>query len=186
MKFSPSLTSSRTPTYKDTIQVEGNGSNFRFALGLIVDNSFSETYAFSTGILFVPKRISFSVDGPHPNTSEVYNLQYLQIPVTLKLYTNEIVPDLSVFFQVGGAPEIKIFEEADKETYTLIDSFKPLDVNVMLGAGVEYRAGINTVLFINGSFQRGLMNIVDSTTPEIGDDFAIRNTVFMFDLGIKF
>ncbi len=187
LKFSPSLTSSRTSTSADTLNIDGNGSSFRFSLGLLVDYAFTDTYTFSSGVFFVPKRVNIKTDNPfYPNASEVYNLQYLQIPVTLKLYTNEIMPDLSVFFQVGGAPEIKIFEEPDREEYTLINDFNLLDVSVILGAGAEYRAGINTVLFVDFSFQRGLVNIVSKSTPDLANDFALRNTALMLDLGIKF
>ena len=187
LKFSPTLTSSRTNTSQDTLNIEGNGNSFRFALGLVVDNSFTETYTFSTGLLFVPKRVSIKIDNAqYPNAVEEYNLQYLQIPITLKLYTNELIPDLSVFFQVGGAPEIKIFEEPTREEFTLIEDFNIVDINVLLAAGVEYRAGINTVLFVDFSFQRGLTNIINSSTPNLANDFSLRNTAMMLDLGIKF
>ncbi|NND30993.1 MAG: PorT family protein [Saprospiraceae bacterium] len=187
LKFSPTLTSTRTNTSKDTLDIAGNGSSFRFSLGLVVDYAFTETYTFSTGAFFLPKRVSIRVKNTnYPNRVEEYNLQYIQIPLTLKLYTNEILPDASVFFQVGGAPEIKIFEEPAKEEYTLIRDFNIIDVNVMLGAGVEYKAGINTVLFVDFSFQRGLIHIVKESDPELAGDLSLRNTAMMLNLGIKF
>jgi hypothetical protein len=190
LKFSPSFSTSRTNLISDTLDIENDGSKLKFSLGLIFDYPFSDTYTLSTGIIFVPKTVQISIagenGGTYPNTFEAYNLQYLHVPLSLKLYTNEIIPDLAIFFQVGGAPEFKIFEEPVEEEYSLIESFSFMDISVLLGGGVEYRAGVNTVLFIDASYQRGLLNVVSETTPDIGNEFAIRNTMLMLDFGIKF
>lgn len=159
-------------------------------MGLISDFEISETYLFSTGIIYSPKTFSMRIDGEnggsHINPLEEYDVAYLQFPMSLKLFTNEIVPDLAVFFQVGVGAEFKINDQAVEEEYTLISDFKFFDTNVILGAGVEYRAGINTVLYVEGSYQRGLLNVVKATEPSIGNEFDLRASVFMIDLGIKF
>lgn len=190
LKFSPAFTSSRVNMISDTVQINGNGSAFRFSLGLVVDHPLTETYYISTGLFYVPKQVSFRVQ-PDPgfsykNESESYNLQYLQIPVTLKLYTNELVPSMALYFQVGGALDINVFDEPMAREYTLIREFRTLDSSVILGMGGEYRVGINTILFLGFSYQRGLGNVVKTTNPQLEDGFAIRNTVAMLDFGIKF
>ena len=178
LKFSPLLSASRTDlryenTVNDTLNIEPSGLFGRLSLGLVVDYSISDTYYFSTGVSFLPKKVGVDITGEdggfYANPSEEYNLQYLQIPVTLKLFTNEVAPDLSIFFQVGAGAEIRVFEEPVEDNYSLISEFRPFDASVILGGGVEYRAGINTILFVDMSYQRGLLNIVKSTTPVLPD-----------------
>lgn len=189
LKFSPLITSGQPDLVSDTLDIESGGASLKFGLGLIIDQSFSETYTFSTGLLIVPKRINLDIRGENggtfPNMTEEYNLQYLQIPLTLKLYTNEVAPDLSVFFQVGGGIDIKIGEEPLEEEYTLIEQFNPLDIMATIGAGAEYRVGINTILFGGMNYQRGLINVVNETDPR-NQDLTIRTSVFAIDFGIKF
>jgi len=190
LKFSPSFTSSRVVHLSDTIQFSNGENVFKFSLGLMVDHQFTETYYFSSGLFFVPKQVAFNIE-PDPghsykNQTEVYDLQYLQIPVTLKLFTNELTPAMALYFQVGGSLDINIFNQPQQRAYTLIREFRTLDTNVLLGMGGEYRVGINTILFAGFTYQRGLSNIVRTTNPKLEDGFAIRNTVLMIDFGIKF
>ncbi|MBV6645624.1 MAG: PorT family protein [Cyclobacteriaceae bacterium] len=189
LKFSPVFANSRVEFLSDSADIENDGSAFRFSIGLVVDYPLTETYYFSTGLVVVPKRVGITVVGENgftpDNPREEYNLQYLQVPISLKLYTNEIRPDMSIYFQVGGALEIKLNDKPLEEEYQLIEKFDPFDANVMLGAGVEYRAGINTILYGGLNYQRGLLNAVNSS-PQLVDELIIRNTVFMIDLGVKF
>lgn len=189
LKFSPIIASNRVEFSSDTLNVDKGGSKFKFGVGLIVDLPLSETYYFSTGLLIVPKTVGFNIEtengGTYPNSFEEYNLQYLQIPVTLKLFTNEIAPDLSVYFQVGGGIDIKVDDKPLEEEYVFVEKFNPVDLNLAIGAGVEYRVGISTILFGGFNYQRGLINVVNEPI-ERNIDLSIRNTVFSIDFGIKF
>ena len=180
LKLAPVIASNRATN--DAQTVDSDGSSLKMSVGLIVDKPLSETYFLSTGLVYVPKMAAFRTDSA---TSEEYKLQYLQIPVTLKLFTNEVAPDIKVFFQVGGAMEIKVFDEAESPNFDTITKFNPADFSVILGSGVEYRAGINTTLFGGISYQRGLANTV-SDTINGAEDLQIRNTIFSIDLGVKF
>ena len=188
LKFSPLLSLNQVELISNSLDVENASAKARFSLGLIVDKPFSDTYYFSTGLIIMPKRVGIDITpengGTFPNTFEAYNLQYLQIPLTLKLFTNEIQPDLSIFFQVGGAFEIKVDDRPKDEDYVLIEKFNPFDLAAMLGAGAEYRVGINTVLFGGFSYQQGLINVVNNAQDDM--DLTIKNAVITFDLGIKF
>ncbi len=194
LKFSPSISSNRVKLISDqsndTLDIFGRSGELKFSLGLIGDYNIADTYIFSSGLVFVPKTARIGIagenGGTYQNPLEEYNLQYLQVPISLKLFTNEILPDLAIFFQIGMTSEFKIFEEPVLEEYTLIDQFKFFDTAVMLGGGVEYRAGINTVLFIDASYQRGLISMVKTTEVPIDGDFTLRSSVLMFDFGIKF
>lgn len=195
LKFSPSVSSNRISLIDSLYDVEADGSVFKFSMGLIYDHELTETYYFSTGLIFVPKQVAFMVteepDQPTANYTkkspyESYRLNYLQIPVSLKLFTNEVQPDTRVFFQVGMAPEIKVFSEPTEEDYDLIEEFKGFDATILFGGGVEYRAGINTTLFASVTYQRGLNNVIKTETWGFQEELYIRNTLVSFDLGIKF
>lgn len=197
LKFSPVIASSRIEFDSDSLDVENDGAALRFALGLSVDKQLTETYFLSSGLFIVPKRVGITVrpDAGGNGISEEYYLQYLQIPITLKLFTNEIKPDLSIYFQVGGALEFKVNDRPADEDFDLFDeAFKPIDGNAMIGAGAEYRAGINTILYVGFTYQRGLFNSINETdvdytnlnAPGSLDGLIIRNNVFMIDLGVKF
>lgn len=195
LKFSPSVSSNRISLIDSLYDVEPDGSVFKFSMGLIYDHELTETYYFSTGLIFVPKQVAFMVteepDQPTANYTkkspyESYRLNYLQIPVSLKLFTNEVQPDTRVFFQVGMAPEIKVFSEPTEEDYDLIEEFKGFDTTILFGGGVEYRAGINTTLFASVTYQRGLNNVIKTETWGFQEELYIRNTLVSFDLGIKF
>lgn len=194
LKFSPSISSNRVSLIDSLNDVEAIGNSFKFSLGLIYDHELTDTYYFSTGLIFVPKYVGFVVteelDEPTAQSptspSQEYRLNYLQIPISLKLFTNEIQPDTRVFFQVGLAPEIKIFSEPLEEDYDLIEEFKGFDTTILFGGGIEYRAGINTTLFASVTYQRGLSNVIKTETWGFQEELFVRNTLVSFDLGIKF
>lgn len=194
LKFSPSISTNRISLIDSLYDVEPAGSQFKFSMGLIFDHEITETYYLSTGIIFLPKYVGFEVaeepDQPSANYTgepmEEYRVNYLQVPVSLKLFTNEVQPDMRIYFQVGMSAEFKVFSEPVEEEYVLIDEFRGFDSSVLFGAGVEYRAGINTTLFGGFSYQRGLANSIKSETFGFQQDLQIRNTLVSLDLGLKF
>ena len=189
LKFSPSLNNSRTFLPSDTIDVEPVNGLFKFSLGLIADMELTNTYFLSSGVMVVPKRIGIDIrpenSGSFAPSTQYFDLQYVQIPATLKLFTNEILPDGSMYFQVGGAADIKDFEQPVEEEYGFIGDFSSLDLTVVFGVGFEYQAGLNTALFGGITYNRGLTNVVKTTQSAL-NDFSIRTSVLMFDIGIKF
>lgn len=195
LKFSPAISTNRISLVDSLYDVEPESSAFKFSMGLIYDHELTETYYLSTGLIFVPKRVAFNAGVEQEyagdttyagNAMESYRLNYLQIPISLKLFTNEVQPDTRVFFQVGLAPEIKVFSEPEEEDYDLIAEFKTFDSTILFGGGVEYRAGINTTLFGSVTYQRGLSNVIKKETIGFQEELFIRNTIVSFDLGIKF
>ena len=180
LKLAPVVASNRVTN--EAQSVDNDGSAFKFSVGLVVDKPLSDSYFLSSGLIYVPKRAAFRTDSA---TSEEYTIQYLQIPITLKLFANEVAPDIKPYFQIGAGLEFKVFDEPAEPDYVVVEKFNPVDFSVLLGAGVEYRAGINTTLFTGISYQRGLANAVNETIAG-ADDLQIRNTIFSIDFGVKF
>lgn len=180
LKLSPVIVSNRVTN--DAQDVDKDDSNLKLSIGLVVDKPLTDTYHLSSGLVYIPKKAAFRTDSA---TTEEYRLQYLQIPATLKLFTNEIAPDIKMYFQVGTALEIKVFDEPKDPDYSVINKFNPVDFSVILGTGIEYEAGINTTIFGGISYQRGLANTVKETISG-ADGLQIRNTIVSIDLGVKF
>ena len=112
-----------------------------------------------------------------------FKLQYLQIPATLKAFTNELALDTRLYFQFGVLPEIKIHEE-DTDDTTPITKFRTFDFAVLAGFGLEYRLGVSSTIFGGISYTRGLVNAAADTYE--GRDFVLKNDLVSLDLGIKF
>lgn len=189
LKFSPSASFNRVSNQSDTLNFSDDGAVIRFLFGLSADIPLSDTYSFSTGLIYIPKHMGFTTEGKnggtYPSEFEAYRLHYLMIPVSLKLYTNEIQPDARLYFQVGATGEILIFDEPLDERYSGIEKFEPFNASVLLGLGLEYKVGLNTVLTGGFSYYRGLLNAVNATLP-IDNALIIKNDMISFDIGVQF
>jgi hypothetical protein len=194
IKLAPTFGSTRIVLDDPDVTIDNDGSSLKMSFGLVVDKELAENYVFSTGLMYIPKKVSISLNpentytGDPLNASETYKLQYVQIPATLKLFTNEVSPDTRIYFQLGTAIEVKLYEEADSELVEQesIDAFQTFNLPIILGAGMEYRAGVSTVLFGGISYQRGLTNIVKNTNVNFADELIIKSTLLSIDLGVKF
>ncbi|MDX1628414.1 MAG: porin family protein [Fulvivirga sp.] len=184
LKVSPNLSVNRVETTSDSVSVDGGGTAVRFAIGPIADYEIRENYFISSGLLFVSKRVGLSGG---TETAEFipasYNLQYLQIPLTLKLFTNEVALDKKLFFQLGGTLDFLINQEKDDKL--LVEDFLFFDATLLIGMGLEYKVGLNTIVFGGFSYNRGLINAVNEHAP-IGGDLSVKNDYISLDLGIKF
>jgi hypothetical protein len=186
LKFSPALISNRITNFSDTINFEKPKTNVSFIFGLAVDNAFSDNYSFSTGLFYVKKNAGFSFkNADNSEVIEEYQIDYLQIPITIKLYTNEIQPETSLYFQIGGTIDINVFDAPKDRSYTTISEFQPIDGSAVFGVGIEYKAGLNTILFGGFSYYRGLTNTIKKSEP-LDDPLSIKVDMITLDLGIKF
>jgi len=182
LMVAPSLSHGRVDFTSDSIR--NNGSTLLFKFGLEVDFMITDTYAFSTGLLYSPERLSLKVDGDPESHVEEYKVQNLQIPATLKLFTNELQPDMKVYFQIGFLGEINLNNEPTSDDYSLINGFKFYDFSFTGGGGVEYGAGVNTIIYGGVFYEHGLVNVIKDT--ETNDELKARLSNFNFKIGLKF
>ncbi len=185
IKFSPTLSTNRINDEDPDNAFSSNGVGGRFIFGPIVDLFITDNYYFSTGLLYAPKRAGLTITPTSgPKIQESYKLQYLQLPATLKLFTNELALDTRVYFQLGGLLEVKISEKPQKNGFVYVERFRPFDISIHLGTGVEYRIGYNTLLFGGFFYNRGLINTVTQTLGAV--DVNIKNDLVGLDIGVKF
>lgn len=184
----------------DTRDVVNKGGRPGFSLALQVDNYFTENYAFSTGIgiLWMSGRLNYS-DTLHlrfknseifvpGNEDIIYNIQYLSVPVGLKLRTNQI-GYITFFTNIGLDPKIMIGGKADIPFSDITDEniteeLRLFNLGYHLTAGIEYSLGGNTALLIGLGYE----NVFLDTTKDYEDQPVdkIGQHIIRFKLGLNF
>lgn len=172
----------------DGYEFKNNGSGTRFAFGPTFDFKIGENYAFSTGAWYLSSRAGMSMTststGTDPaslylasfNQKDIVSLQSIQIPVTFKVYTNELTTNLKLYFQLGSLATINFYEKEKETTPALVGTYQNkydlFDVSLYMGAGVNYKIGESNALFAGLYYNRGLMNIMNGNTqPTTGKKY---------------
>lgn len=166
--------------------VKNTGSKTLIRFGLEFDFMMSDSYAFSTGLIYSPERLSITYNDGTTSFDEAYKVQYLQIPVTLKLFTSELQPDLKAYFQIGFIGEILLNNEPLDNDYYLIEDFKFYDFSFTGGAGIEYGPGVNTIIYGGVFYDHGLVNIVKTTSDLANGNISAKMSAFSIKVGLKF
>lgn len=180
----------------DRDAIDPNGAMFHIQAGIQMDYYFQENYAFVLGfginnlggnLLYVDSTDYMQNDEPViilPGQEVKMNLQYLDIPVGLKLKTEEL-GYATIFLQLGFNPMININahlssnDEELKEEH-IEDSVNTFCLGYHVGAGVEYRLGGNTA-FIGGiRWTSGLTNVTEN------DGANLNTNAISIHLGILF
>lgn len=203
LKVSPAITNLRAESTGEN-SFASAGSKLSFGGGLVVDYFFGENYAFSTGLMVAGKggTISYNdfvngVSGPQTTFKQEMTMQYLELPATVKLFTNEIATDTRLYFQVGGSVNVPIGTRIEgnkffKDPATGIENKASdyvyfIDADAIAGFGAEYQLAKSTKVFGGLSYHRGLVDIDHYfESNRKFKDVTIKNSGFALDLGIKF
>ncbi len=183
LQVSPTLSFNRVNDESDDVNFTSDGVGGRMIGGAVVDYMLTDNYFISSGLFFVPKRV-----GLRNNVDEAqdrYKLHYLQIPATMKLFTNEVALNTRIYFQAGFTLDIRLLEDNISEEVAFVEDFGFVDSSLLLAAGAEYRYGYNTIFFGGFSYRRGLANVVRNEFAPV-QDIVVKNDLFSLDLGIKF
>jgi hypothetical protein len=198
IKITPSIATNRVVA-PSAFGFNALNSKTRFGGGVIADYFFGANYAFSTGLIYNGRGagVSYNRPGSTPVTraSDEFSIQYLEIPFTIKLYTNEIATDTKLYFQAGGSLDPRISGKVNQEKLDPVTNnkntrrFNIADISVLIGAGAEMQLGESTRVFGGLSYHRGLLDI-DNYYENKGqfnnNNIEIKNSYVALDLGIKF
>lgn len=205
LKVSPGITFLGVDAPSDN-NLKSEGSRLGFGGGLVVDYFFGENYAFGTGLQFMSKGGSYSYafrdalnTAPQSAGTTKLAIHYLELPLTVKLFTNEISSGARLYFQTGfslAAPigaringDKRYVDPVTKQETTALQHVVFLDANFLASIGAEYALGQSTKTFVGLSYHRGLLNtdsyFDDERNPKL-KDFVLKNNVFALDLGLKF
>jgi len=201
LKVSPSISYLRTDSPSAT-SFSSESSKFSFGGGIFMDYFFGENYAFNTGLFLTGKGGTISyTDRSGSATARVEQkiaMQYLEVPLTVKLFTNEVAPDTRIYFQVGGSLAIPVQTRINGQK-NYIDPFNSnsestagshvfdVDANIIGAVGAEYQLGQSTKFLAGLSYHHGLID-TDRYFEKTRnfDSVNIKNSIFSLDLGLKF
>jgi len=184
--------------------INRDGSNIGLRLGVMGEYYFTERYAITGGLgfafgqggslnheiggnFFIESELSnpnLNV-GPKPlpdNTTLGYKIQYIEIPVGLKMRTDEIgyfryfaeIPVFNLSFRAQSRGSIDA-EGIMEEELDINKDVTPINFAWGLGGGVEYSITSNAVLVAGLYYQSSFIDITD--------DSAIQASTFI-DAGI--
>jgi len=159
----------------DVKNINNDGSIFGLNGGLVLDRYFAENYAFSTGIflwstggklLFADStsiRFRSGEEILEPNTSMTYHLQYVTIPFSLKLNSNEI-GYIKFYAHLGINNHINIGKTADILSMDIDHVGIPDEINLFnmsyfFGGGIEYSLGGNTAILCGIYYTNGFWDV---------------------------
>ncbi len=191
----------------DTKGYDSDGSKFGFAWGLISEFKFADRYAFATGIDVTYRggkfktveefKTVFTGEDSVISTNSSYNMKYIEIPLTLKLKTNEI-GSLTYFFQIGVSPGVNISAKKSFESNTQTtvggiiqntpdsdddvennEEINNFNLSLVVGAGVEYNISGETILIGGLQFNNGLLDAFDG-------DPTVNTNYLALTLGVLF
>ena len=187
LKLTSSVITQRISYSSDSISINNGSNAFNPSVSLFIDMPLSQNYFFSTGIGYISKRVNLNItkSADDISQSKSYNIQYVQLPATLKLYTNEIALDKKLYFQFGPLIEIALHNKENNQNLQVIQKIQPIDVTLLFGAGLEIQLAPQTALQIGINYSRGLINIVKESAYE-ENDLVIKNDLYGIDLAVKF
>ncbi|MXV53029.1 outer membrane beta-barrel protein [Pedobacter sp. HMF7647] len=152
----------------------GDGLRTGFSYGVLGDFGFSKNYYFSSGFLVTTinskvKTVA-SNSGPGSDISNaVYKLQYLELPLTLKLKTDpgKLVRFYGQFglgtgITIGAKRDFKLTSNgivtADEKNVS-IDNEKTFRLSLIAGAGAEWNIGANTSILTGVTLNNGFTDV---------------------------
>ena len=201
IQFSPNISINRIDGLDKDGKVQNytvnkNKSGMRFSAGPVVDIFLSDNIALSTGLFFTIKRASMEFSFEDPTAGKtvfdpVINLQYIQAPLAIKMYTNEIASRMQLYFSLGGTLDIKIAENLQNRQSVDFDKefAKLVDAGLFLGAGVEKGIGQSNKVFMGFTYNRGLVNVLTKDYHQVinrKNKIIFNNDLISLVAGFKF
>ncbi len=184
-----------------TIKNEGARPGFNF--GISYNQYFGPNYSISTGLnlintggRLVSKSLTHFELIKHPDRmvdvdsgeSIVYRIQYLSVPLGLKLQTNQI-GYYTFFADLGLDPKILVGGKADIPSLDIkgekaTTELKKINMSYHIMAGLEYGLGGNTAAVLGLGFENNFLDI----TKDLGDQPVdkVSHKLLSFRFGVIF
>jgi hypothetical protein len=185
----PTLSWMRPTTQKEGPQKQTNdGSKIGFSYGILADYNFASNYTLATGLQINATGGKIATDNPSAANGEVlsskydYSLQYIEIPIALKLRSNE-KNNITFFGQAGvtiganiskkatytviekGDPDNTTFESDSKEKIRgSFGAIAPVMFQMNIGGGIHYAIDDKLALYAGLFFNNGFAP--DATQPD--------------------
>lgn len=179
----------------DNGDIEREKAKFGVEYGVLTDINFTENYALSTGVSMMLSGgtinyMNGSLDSL--DTSVKLNLQYINIPLYLKLKTNEI-GYITYYGEFGIINQFRIKSRADSEQGGIKEESvnigkkdndigiraQPYTMGLHIGGGIEYSVSTRTRIQAGVFYNNGFVNIIQDRDDDkiYLNNFGIRAAV---------
>jgi hypothetical protein len=184
----------------DIKEVINKGARPGFNFGLTLNKYFTPNYSFSTGLnllnaggrtvstdTVIMQFANFNSE-VLPGDPVVYKIQYLSIPLGLKMQTNEI-GYVSFFTDIGLDPKIVVGGKADIPSLDITGEnasgeLKLFNLSYHISAGIDYSIGGTNALVLALSFDNNFFDITKDVGNQRND--KISHKILSFRIGIIF
>lgn len=184
----------------DNREIKNDGARPGFNFGLTFNRYFTPNYAFSTGISLLnaggrlvsadTTELKFAnfTSIVMPGKPVVYKIQYLVIPIGLKLQTNQI-GYITFFTDLGFDPKVVVRGRADIPSLDItgeqaINELKMFNLSYHITAGIEYSVGGTTSMVLGLSFDNNFLDITKDLRDQPAD--KVTHKIMSFRLGVNF
>lgn len=160
-------------------------SKVGFSYGLLADIGFNRNYYFSTGLFInsLQSRVENHTNLTSGITQKVYRLQYAEVPLAIKLKTNEGRSG-RFYGQFGFTAGVKVSGKEKLENNPEGTRFRPISgddifrLGLLVGAGGEWRL-TNSLSAVTGlSYNNGFTRTMKEGSPKL--------SYVSFNLGLLF
>ena len=171
----------------DYNSVDGNGNVFGFDFGILYDRFFDENYAFATGVvinsgggkLSYNDTVAAYIGGDVVDVVDLdYKLRYLQVPLGLKLFTNDF-RRTRFYGEMGLYMGFNIVAH-DSDGKKLNDEVKFFDSGFQVGGGMDYSLGGTTYLTFGLHYFSGFTDVTSNS--EVDDKTIMRRVEMRFGI----
>lgn len=175
----------------DVQNVKSNGLRAGFTYGLLGDFLFADNYSFSTGLLLstINGQTEQSTTAMNSgNLQTVYKLQYIEIPLKIKLFTNQN-NGMRFFGEFGLGNGINVRAKSDINNLSNNVSIKNQDINkdiskyrgsIIIGAGSEFNLSGKTNASVGLSFDNGFTSIRSMENGKLKNSYIGLNLSVFF------
>lgn len=170
----------------NTSGYENEGTKLNISYGLSTEFFLTKNYLLSTGLFFSSLGGEISYEGVYKddlgvyfpsNIKQSFNIKYLEVPLTLKLRTNQI-GYMTYYGNFGLRTAFKLSAESDFNYLDIAGSKKNEDEDVgsdvffmnswlVIGAGVEYNFSGQTNVSFGITYNNGFINVLDVKQHEL-------------------
>ena len=181
---------------------ENKGMTPGISWGFISEFYFMENYAVQTGfnIQYLKGRLEYPyrrmIDADSSAIGYLdrkYKLNYLQIPVVIKMKTN-LSEKINFFGKVGMGTAFRLDAKAEdvftygdgekiKENKNIKEDISLMRISLILGFGAEYIIKGSTAVIMEFTFDNGFVDVLTGKNPAMPDQNEQANLSFM-ELGI--
>lgn len=166
-----------------------NGANLGFAYGLLADFNFAENYSFATGLTITTMNGKSTEINPSPYTTNAvssnptaydlkYKLQYIEIPLTVKLKTEKIGLvkwygqfGLSNDFKIGAKQDAKLGNQQIAQDLNVKKEINFYRAGLIIGGGLEYDVAKSTSVTTGLTFNNGFTDISSDSNRRVKNHY---------------